>query len=598
MASLAATSALDDVLPLPRLLELDHVDLAASPDTVWQAIRHQNLASSPWIRALFELRTLPNELRGEKVETASIRIDDFVSTPEHPGFRVLIDRPPHEVVIGAIGKVWRPDIPFVHVPDAEAYRSFSEPGYVKVAWALRVLARGDGARLEIEVRVEPTDEGSWRKFRPYFRFIGPFSHFIRRSTLASLAADLGTPEARENERPFPSDALLPDATDQITHAIDVAARPEAIWPWLVQMGCRRAGFYSYDVLDNGGVRSAREIHPELLEVHVGQVLPATRESDEGFEVLRADAPRALVLGGLWDVEAERQRPFGSPRPAKFWHVTWAFELEPLDERSTRLYARVRGAFSPDGRFHSLWIRPVHDFMQSKQLENLAARVEGRLARDDWHDVIEGIAGAGVMALSFLTPFLASARAHWGVDAATAARPLPGDDLVPDPRWQWTHGIVIDAPPEKVWPWVAQIGADRGGFYSYQWLENVAGCEVSNAEVVHPEWEVRPGMGLSLHPKMPPLTIAGLERGRWFVARAPRDRAAEAAGAPWVDASWLFYLEPSGEGRTRFLSRYRVATSDDLATRMKFGHATIEPIGFAMDRRMLLGVKERAERVAG
>lgn len=104
----------------------------------------------------------------------------------------------------------------------------------------------------------------------------------------------------------------------------------------------------------------------------------------------------------------------------------------------------------------------------------------------------------------------------------------------------THGVEIDAPAAAVWPWIAQIGADKGGFYSYQWLENLAGCDVRNAERVHPEWEVKVGDGLRLHPEMPAIPVV------------------------------------------------------DVATRLAYGVA-IEPIGFAMDRRMLLGVKERAER---
>jgi len=75
--------------------------------------------------------------------------------------------------------------------------------------------------------------------------------------------------------------------------------------------------------------------------------------------------------------------------------------------------------------------------------------------------------------------------------ATWTRPprrtaTPGDERVPAPTSHWTHGIDIDAPAETVWPWIAQVGADKGGFYSHQWLENVAGCDVKNADRVHPE----------------------------------------------------------------------------------------------------------------
>jgi proline iminopeptidase len=81
--------------------------------------------------------------------------------------------------------------------------------------------------------------------------------------LSRLARDCGTPESKQAERPLDGDELLPDAVAQATQSITIAARPEAVWPWLVQMGCRRGGFYAFDVLDNGGRPSAREVHPKL-----------------------------------------------------------------------------------------------------------------------------------------------------------------------------------------------------------------------------------------------------------------------------------------------------------------------------------------------
>jgi hypothetical protein len=239
-------------------------------------------------------------------------------------------------------------------------------------------------------------------------------------------------------------------------------------------------------------------------------------------------------------------------------------------------------------------------MESVQLRNLAMRAEGRLPATTWRDVWDGVRGASSIASALATPFMRRARSHWGIDATTAARRLPGDELVAEPSWSWTHGVEVDADTEEVWPWVAQIGADRGGFYSYQWLENLAGCRLRNAEVVHPEWEAREGQALVLHPDLPPMRIVSIERGRFFVAHAGANAAVRAGGGPWVEASWLFLVEPAGTGvggqaRCRVLSRYRVACSTDLRTRLFFGPALVEPLGFAMDRRMLAGIKARAER---
>jgi hypothetical protein len=115
--------------------------------------------------------------------------------------------------------------------------------------------------------------------------------------------------------------------------------------------------------------------------------------------------------------------------------------------------------------------------------------------------------------------------------------------------------------------------------------------------VHPEWEVTPADGLRIHPRVPPLAIASLERGRYFVAHAAPDPAAAARREPWVAASWLFLVEPIGPRRCRFISRYRAASSGDLATRLAFGPLLVEPIGYEMDRRMLLGVRRRAAPAA-
>jgi hypothetical protein len=584
-------TALDRVLPAPRLVEINHVDLAASPQAVWNRIRYDDLGrGSALVRALFAARTWTTD------EQTNLKIDALRSLPEKPGFQVLVDEPPHEVVVGAIGKVWQLEIPFVHVDTADRYRDFEERGFVKVAWAIRVLPRGHrDARVELELRVDATDEESWKKFRIYFAVIGIGSHFIRRTLLAGLARELGDPEAKENERSLVGDGLLLDAREQLTHGVTIRARPETIWPWLVQLGCDRAGFYSIDLLDNGGRRSAREIHPELQEVHVGDILPARLGSPDGFEVLHIEPKRALVLGGLWDALGERQLPFASARPERFWHVTWAFVLEPLDHRTTRLHVRARAAFPKTGAFHAAWIRPVHSMMEAAQLHGIKARAEGTLSKDDLRDVLAGIGGAARMALALATPVLRSARSHWGITAEAAGQTYPGDDLVPAPRWTWTHGIEIDASAAAVWPWIAQIGANKGGFYSYQWLENLAGCNLRNAERIHPEWEATLGDELRLHPDAPALRISAVERGLWFVAYGAPDSSARAASKPWVAASWLFLLEPMGDTRCRLISRYRAACSDDLWTRLSFGPTLIEPVGFAMDRRLLLGVKALAEK---
>ena len=430
--------------------------------------------------------------------------------------------------MGAIGQVWRRDIPFVHVGSADAFAAYDEPGQVKVAWDIRVLpAAGGGATIVVEVRRggAPTRPRCGAS-AGYFRVVGAVlalhpAHHARRAGALARPAD----------PPMAGDDLLPDAAEQASHAVCVAAPPERIWPWLVQMGCGRGGFYAIDVLDNAGARSARELHPEMGDLAVGDVIPAQNRGDAGFEVLRVEEGRALVLGGLWDTEAGHQRPFAAPRPERHWHVTWAFALEPLGGGATRLRARARAAFPASGRVHAAWVRPVHHLMQTTQLRNLAARAEERLPANDWRDVAAGIGGAGRMGLALVSPMQRGNRTRWGAAPEVVERRHPGDDLVPDPRWGWTHAVEVAAPASRVWPWVAQVGADRAGFYSYSWLENLVGCAVRDAERVHPEWELREGDDLSLHPSAPPMRVVEVEPGHHFVAHAPPGADAVARGGP-------------------------------------------------------------------
>jgi hypothetical protein len=107
--------------------------------------------------------------------------------------------------------------------------------------------------------------------------------------------------------------------------------------------------------------------------------------------------------------------------------------------------------------------------------------------------------------------------------------------------------------------------------------------------------VRRGDPLRIHPEAPALEVRLLEDGRYFVAFGAADEQARASGRPWATASWLFLVEPLSGGRSRFISRFRCACSKDLATRLLQGPYVGEAVGFVMDRQMLLGVKERAER---
>ncbi len=179
---------LDRLLPGAPLVEIDEVVIDAPAQAVWAAVRHGSIGGAGFVRLLFALRTIPERLLGHG-DDLRLRIDEMRSSPERPGFQLLLEEPGREAAVGAIGKVWRARIPFLHV-DAAAWEAFAEPGWVKVAWALRVTRHEGGSRLAIEARVDATDDLSWLRFRRYFRVIGPFSRAIRRSLLRGVAREL------------------------------------------------------------------------------------------------------------------------------------------------------------------------------------------------------------------------------------------------------------------------------------------------------------------------------------------------------------------------------------------------------------------------
>jgi hypothetical protein len=186
------------------------------------------------------------------------------------------------------------------------------------------------------------------------------------------------------------------------------------------------------------------------------------------------------------------------------------------------------------------------------------------------------AAAGIGS-AMLAAYLAVARPWlrtWGATAEEAGNPLPGDDLMPNPGAQSTRAVTVDAPVADVWPWLAQIGQDRAGFYSYEWLENLAGCRMHNARELHPEWQSRTvGETVYLHPRLG-LPVARFEPGRMLALQ-----------------DWgAFVVAPAGAGHTRLIARGR--TQRGAATILNA--LLMEVPHFVMERKMLLGIKRRAE----
>lgn len=202
-----------------------------------------------------------------------------------------------------------------------------------------------------------------------------------------------------------------------------------------------------------------------------------------------------------------------------------------------------------------------------------------------------LAALVAIAAAVYHPVLLPWMATWGTTPIEAGMPLPGDELVPEPTFQSTRAVTIAAPPERIWPWLVQIGQDRAGFYSYDWLENLVGAGIHNADRIVPEWQhhARGDFVPSLRPDY--------ARGRL------RDIAGWRIG--WIEANrglalvgWgSLVLLPSDEAHTRLVIRTRTASAPG-AFFSRFGDLLFgRPLHFVMERRMLLGIQERVEGTA-
>ena len=199
----------------------------------------------------------------------------------------------------------------------------------------------------------------------------------------------------------------------------------------------------------------------------------------------------------------------------------------------------------------------------------------------WPVVAAGLIGAGVA--------LRRRCLRWGATDDERKCALPGDELLPTADQSATRAISIDATAEEIWPWIAQLGQGRGGFYSYDGLENiVAHADIHNATSIVPEWQnIAVGAEIRLAPEVP-LRVAALESGHALVLRGnvPMGRI----DAPY-DFTWAFVLLPQGDGTTRLVARERYEYT------RRWAALIVQPaqlVSSLMSPKMLRGIKIRAE----
>jgi hypothetical protein len=199
------------------------------------------------------------------------------------------------------------------------------------------------------------------------------------------------------------------------------------------------------------------------------------------------------------------------------------------------------------------------------------------------------AGAGAAAVLGPVSYLLFFRRWcltWGTSGNEVAAKLPGDELLPGAGLVATRAVTIGAPPEAIWPWLAQIGSGRGGAYTYDWIENRLGLNMHSASEILPEYQdIKVGDELPLRSGGPVMRVEVVDQ--------PRVLAVRSTDQNWV---WIFALLPDGES-TRLISRNRIATQALGTASRLFYVFFMEPGSLVMERKMLLGIKHRAEETA-
>lgn len=178
--------------------------------------------------------------------------------------------------------------------------------------------------------------------------------------------------------------------------------------------------------------------------------------------------------------------------------------------------------------------------------------------------------------------------RWGATDDEVRSEFPGDDLLPAPDLSATRALTVRGSADQVWPWIAQLGQGRGGLYSYDFLENLVGCDIHSADRIVSEWQA-PVVGgeVRLHPEVP-LQVAAVVPGRALVLRGGVPMGED---APPYDFTWAFVLGEAPDGTTRLLARERYSYTRWWAPLLV---EPVEAVSFVMTQKMLRGIRDRAE----
>ena len=358
--------AIQRFLPDPRHTEIHRIFVKSKPDIAWNTARHFDMSEVPWIKLLFEIRTLPDKLTGKPKGESSTGLGVDEITKTDTGFMILEEIPGKSVVVGSVGQFWHLNIPFLKV-SKEEFKDFKKPGYGKIAWSISVEPFLEGSTISLELRTTATDQRSWKKLNRYYHVIGIGSHLIRSSVMAHFEAELGKMKLPDDDdRPLPGDELLPQCKYSLTLHRNIEAPVSIIWRYLMQLGCERAGWYSIDSLDNGGKPSIDHLVAGWETRKAGERISATPAQDVFFNTLAVEPEKYFIIGG------------GTERLGSPFKMTWSFVLEPIGEDATHLVNRARMETSPPWKewlLGKVFYPPIHGLMQVTQLNNIKAIAE-------------------------------------------------------------------------------------------------------------------------------------------------------------------------------------------------------------------------------
>lgn len=323
--------------------------------------------------------------------------------------------------------------------------------------------------------------------------------------------------------------------------------------------------------------------------------------DASFDVSFTDAGRTVTARVLLD---ERGAPVDFHTDDRYVDLTGG-PVRTLWSTPIDGWQVVDGRAVPT-RGSAVWHLPEGDFTYGvfefapEAIEPNPALGSATRSRPAGSGSVDAVRGAAAIAATLVAaPLLRGRYNRWGASDEECRAVMPGDELVPEPRLTSTRAITIGAPPEAVWPWLVQIGQGRGGLYSYDALENLVGLDIHSADDILPAHQrLAPGDVIRLgKPGSPCFRVMSVDPGRSLALISAAPATQQPVPTPVQDgtgATWQWVLHAVGDGSTtRLVSRQR----NVHPRRQRLLWLLVEPVGFVMERRMLLGLKERSERAA-